>query len=160
LDDLRADILERLEAHLERGESLDAAVAAVHRQIIDQGESDLFVREFGLQTIRDLWRYSNRQSRGQAFAAGTRRHDPSRLAEDDSLFEVIYKIGDDWVRLGDCTRAMCESGAALFRAQAAGNMREAWLFSHLAAKLRGAQTVRSRFTEEAVRAILQGFKLG
>jgi hypothetical protein len=158
--DLKNDILERLEDRLAAGESLDDAVAAVHGAIINEGQSERFVREFGPQAIRDLWRCVNRQSRGQAMSAGARRHDPGALVEEESLFDAIYKIGDDWVRLGDCTKGMCEDAAGFFKGQAYGNMREAYMFTHLAAKLRGQQTVRTRFSEDGVRAILQEFKLG
>ena len=155
--DLKNDILERLEGRLAAGESLDEAVLVVHGAIISEGLSERFVKEFGAQAIRDLWRCTNRQVRSQVL--GIRRHDPAIMAEGESLFDAIYKIGDDWVRLGDCTKSLCEEAARFFRGQAYGNMREAYMMTQLAAKLRGEQTVRSRFTEDAVRTILEGFKL-
>jgi hypothetical protein len=160
ITDFKNDILERLEDRLAAGESLDDVVVAVHTAIINEGQSERFVREFGIGAIRDLWRCANRQARGQAFSFGARRHDPGVMIQEDSLFNAIYKIGDEWVRLGECTKAMCEEAVGFFKGQAYGNMREAHMFTQLAAKLRGKQTVRSHFTEDGVRAILQEFKLG
>ncbi|HUV73843.1 MAG TPA: hypothetical protein VMW79_06015 [Anaerolineae bacterium] len=157
--DLKDDILKRLEGRLAAGESLDEAVLVVHGAITSEGLSERFVKEFGAQAIRDLWRYSNRQARSQAFSIGDRRHDPAIMAEGESLFDAIYKIGDDWIRLGECTKGMCKEAASFFRGQAYGNMREAYMMTQLAAKLRGEQTVRSHFTEDDVRTILEGFKL-
>jgi len=159
ISDYRNEILERLEDRLAEGESLDNAVAAVYGLVISNGESECFVREFGAQAIRDLWRCANRQSRGQILSIGTRRHDLSSMTEEETLLDALYKIGDDWVCLGDCTKPMCEGAAGFFKRQAYGNMREAFMFERLAAKLKGAQIVRTRFSEDQIMAILEEFKL-
>ncbi|RPJ35092.1 MAG: hypothetical protein EHM35_09400, partial [Planctomycetaceae bacterium] len=146
---LKLDMLDRLEHRMDSGETLDDAVGAVQQEIISERKSKQFVEEFGYQTIRDLWRLTNRGARGEVLALnGSRRHDPEPLNTGPGLLDAIYKAGDEWRCLGDCTKPMCEHLRDFFHAQAAGNMREAYMFEQLAKKLHKEETVRARFTEE------------
>jgi len=156
--DLRADILEWMDAAFGETSDLATAAARVADRVVKEGHADAFVRELGPEVLTYWWRHGNQASRRTAASPGERRVDVEAVRE--SLLEQLYKIGDEWVRRGDCNKAMCRQAQKFFHGQAEGNMREAYTWSKLADGLKGDdQLVRAVFSDEQIRGFLAGFRL-
>ena len=155
--DIRQDILEWLDAAFAESNNLSEAAVKVAERIVKEGHSEAFVREFGPELLTFSWRHRNAANRRDAASPGERRVDLGTVRE--SILESLYKVGDEWVRLGDCDQAMCRGAQKWFQKQAEGNMREAFMFSKLADGLKGAKTVRAVFNNEQVRGFLQDFRM-
>lgn len=155
--DLKQEILGWVDEQLSMGDSLDDAAGTVAARIVREGHAEAAISEFGTMMVRDFWRQHNRNERRSAALPGERRVDAEALRE--SMLESLYKIGDEWVRLGDCDASACREAQRWFAKQAEGSLREAYMFGKLADTLKKGQVVRSRFDDEQLRGLLQSFRL-
>jgi hypothetical protein len=155
--ELKLDVLEWLDSAFTESGDLSTAAIMVADRIVKEHLSDAFVREFGPEVLAFWWRKGNRNERDMAMRPGMRRVDVEAVRE--SPLEQLEKIGDRWVRVGDCNQEMCRELQRWYHRQGIGNLRKAYMFSKLADRLQGDKIVRETFSDDDLRNFLAEFRM-
>lgn len=149
------NVTHELAAVIERAMDAGATLAEACREAllwIKREERAYEVLEaIGPQILGQFWH----RERAASNPSPGRRVPVGPLNTRASLLESLHKVGDDWKRLGDLTRADCRGIAQAHEAEAAEKIRIAQIFNRLASQLSDTQRVRDRYTADAIARVFK-----
>ena len=139
---------------------LPKAAEAVAVRVVREGRAEELVREHGTWIMSELWQGNASMERAQARKNGNRKADPDELGkEGTSLLDTQYNVDGQYMTLGDMQKDHCRIVQKAYTKRAEGALRESHMFSRIADNLKKGETVRSRFTDDQVRSLLQEFRV-
>jgi hypothetical protein len=163
----RADVIERVQAHIENGKTPNEAIADVYAEIELAGELEALARLHGHNLVGDIWRTWNISHRPAAVSRTVSRPaqpslvtsnarpvaavPPARVVDLTPLRETLdslYKIDGRWVRLGDMDAKACIKVAEQYRTAAIADEHKSRHMRAIAAALKEGETVSQKLSEQ------------
>ena len=155
---LRQLIVEWVDGALGKGAEHPEAFGVAAEQIVKEGHSDAFVREFAATTVRDVYQTRMGQHR-RATLAGKRRVNIEELQGEDSLMDTLWNVGGQTVRLGDFDKVTCQAAKGEFAVKARGLIQDVNFLEQIHQKLKLDQTVSAVFTDDQLRSLWESSRV-
>lgn len=159
-----------VQAELDAGADLRPAAEAALRRFIAEGRGIELLEAIGGAALMAAWRHGARLERASAYLAATEEPvvlvplspvpasaDGERIERAaparSSMYALRVHAGGKWYVLGEMTQGDCREAFLFHRALANGNAREARWYKRLEAGLKGATTVKERYSEDELKQI-------
>jgi hypothetical protein len=164
----RADVVARVQEKIDAGETPNAAFSLVFDDIVNERLLEALVALHGADLVGRIWRTWNMANRPAAILRTLARpvqpspvvrparqplgpppppvHDLAPLLERP-LLNGLWKLGDEWVRLGDMDNGTCHKVFEQYRKAALGKEHYAQFFRALEAGLGDGAKVEDKYDD-------------